>query len=757
MKSLKLLQILILSLTSFILLNIYENINAVPEFNPKNIDEITPSCQIFIDDKEQITFDNLDKLKVSINIPDSSSWHTNLFKISLGSLIIDDKNKKNFDSTLIVTIEGSEQQCNFKSKVRVSGLVKANVTTDFGFSSMDIKLENDNFLGMRSFKLFLPRMRDFDNEIFATTLFKNLGHLSPNTFWKEVSVNEQKHLFLIQEEINSEFLVNNLLRDGPILEANNKISLQGDVIEPETAMFAKITNGKWLDSNKNNIEISKFAIEKLNRLLIFRPDNDNYALNLNSLSEENIQIFNEYAILMNSLDGKQGLNWDDRKFYFEPVSEILHPVYYDGVYGILPLSSKATASQKINLDADYTVEIGGKLVISPIKGTISNLSFKTIEKLVNQIENLNYDEFLMDLRKRGVDTGAFNFNEEEFKKQIIDKILEHQNFVGDDTEFNFNKYMRSIQKKQDEYSLVFSTGPAYEVCNSKLDCEKVNFTYSEIKEILKGEKYINKKLLFYVGEKELINKNNIRNFVNFKIYTVEKQNLNIFYLGDGNFSFIENTLNIIQISEDFKVLIDNANISFNIIFQNNLEYRNDYDRYDNDLLTGCINIYNSELKLNKIEIVNPKCEDGINIVKSYGKVDNIYVNQSLNDSVDLDFSNLEIDRIYIENSQNDCVDLSKGIYKIVFMNLSNCHDKALSAGENSTVDIQNLLTDKSNIGIAVKDSSKVKVNEFTSDEDKFCIQMYRKKTNFGSSQLSITNLNCKNGDIYIGESNEYKG
>ena len=59
--------------------------------------------------------------------------------------------------------------------------------------------------------------------------------------------------------------------------------------------------------------------------------------------------------------------------------------------------------------------------------------------------------------------------------------------------------MRSIQKKQDEYSLVFSTGPAYEVCNSKLDCEKVNFTYSEIKEILKGEKYINKVTQYSLG------------------------------------------------------------------------------------------------------------------------------------------------------------------------------------------------------------------------------------------------------------------
>ena len=146
MKSLKLLQILILSFVLFVLLNIYENKTAEQEFNPVNVDEITPSCQIFIDGKQQITFDNLDKLELAINIPNSSGWFTNLFKASLGSLIIDNEYKKNFDSNLIVGVVGLDEKCSFKSKVRVSGLVKQNVTADFGFTSMDIKLESDNFL-----------------------------------------------------------------------------------------------------------------------------------------------------------------------------------------------------------------------------------------------------------------------------------------------------------------------------------------------------------------------------------------------------------------------------------------------------------------------------------------------------------------------------------------------------------------------------------------------------------------------------------
>ena len=262
MKLLKLLQISILSLSSFLLINFYENFNEVSEYININDDEISPSCQIFSKGKEQITFENLENLEIEITIPDSNNWYKNLFEASLGYLVIEEKHKKNFESNLIVSVVGLDKKCSYKSKVRVSGLVSYNVTLKPGFTSMDLKIENDNFLGMTSFKLFLPEMRRFDNEILTTTLLKHLGHLSPNTFWKEVSINGQKTLFLIQEEVNSDFLINNSLREGPILEANNRLSLEGKSFTSDTAMFAKIVNGKWLDSNVKNIEISQFAIDK---------------------------------------------------------------------------------------------------------------------------------------------------------------------------------------------------------------------------------------------------------------------------------------------------------------------------------------------------------------------------------------------------------------------------------------------------------------------------------------------------------------
>ena len=66
--------------------------------------------------------------------------------------------------------------------------------------------------------------------------------------------------------------------------------------------------------------------------------------------------------------------------------------------------------------------------------------------------------------------------------------------------------MSSIQNKQDEYSLVFSNGPVYELCTYKLDCGEINFNSSEIIEILKGEKYVNSRLIFYVGVNRLLKK-----------------------------------------------------------------------------------------------------------------------------------------------------------------------------------------------------------------------------------------------------------
>ena len=72
---------------------------------------------------------------------------------------------------------------------------------------------------------------------------------------------------------------------------------------------------------------------------------------------------------------------------------------------------------------------------------------------------------------------------------------------------------------------------------------------------------------------------------------------------------------------------------------------------------------------------------------------------------------LEINNVVVLNSMNDCVDLSGGTYKIVSVDLENCSDKGVSIGEKSQVIIENSTINKTNIGIAVKDSSQLKINQ----------------------------------------------
>ena len=51
------------------------------------------------------------------------------------------------------------------------------------------------------FILFRPKARNYDNEIFAATLFKELGFLSPKTFKVKVEINNVSSDYIFQENL----------------------------------------------------------------------------------------------------------------------------------------------------------------------------------------------------------------------------------------------------------------------------------------------------------------------------------------------------------------------------------------------------------------------------------------------------------------------------------------------------------------------------------------------------------------------------
>ena len=165
-------------------------------------------------------------------------------------------------------------------------------------------------------------------------------------------------------------------------------------------------------------------------------------------------------------------------------------------------------------------------------------------------------------------------------------------------------------------------------------------------------------------------------------------------------------------------------------------------RSDENLLTGCLTFYNTVVQNIEIKAFDSHCEDSVNFINTNGNVYSIEIGDSLNDGLDIDSSVLEIKNIVIRNSGNDCVDLSSGNYKLKNLELIGCSDKGISIGESSIVEIKELNSSITKTGIAVKDSSKVVIENFFGENNKYCLQLYQKKQEFGPSKLTISNNLC---------------
>ena len=100
--------------------------------------------------------------------------------------------------------------------------------------------------------------------------------------------------------------------------------------------------------------------------------------------------------------------------------------------------------------------------------------------------------------------------------------------------------------------------------------------------------------------------------------------------------------------------------------------------------------------------------------------------------------------IKITSAINDCVDFSSGTYNLGFLDLKNCGDKALSVGEKSFVELDEINVNYSNIGLASKDSSIVNLKKGNLNNSKICLSAYNKKQEYDGGFININNLNCTN-------------
>ena len=379
---------------------------------------------------------------------------------------------------------------------------------------------------------------------------------------------------------------------------------------------------------------------------------------------------------------------------------------------------------------------------------------------IYKVKNLDLESFLITLQKSGLDI-SYNQLEDTINKimtriSLLDSLSKIENIEDLKNDF-FKK--NSKKGKIIKFLLTDYQKKQFFICNFNLEnCKIINTDEIEYFNILNeasNQKFnvLKKKLnstdyIIFLFNNLKVNQKKFDFFNSEWKFSDEIKTTKIFY---KNMKVVINKqdkkIYLNQLENDGKILflggkLDKWNINFNGKISSEIKDTiNNYD-YSNNL-TGCLNFY--EVDFNKINISskNSPCEDSINIVRSNGNIDSILVNNSSSDGLDIDFSNLSIKNISATTALNDCVDFSSGNYILGTLILKKCTDKALSVGEKSVVDINRIIVDYANIGLASKDSSIVNLNQASLKNLKICLSAYNKKKEYNGGFIYVVNLECE--------------
>lgn len=689
-------------------------------------DEIEPFCK-GISYTESISKSLYDVSKLNINLINKANWYENLFSIIKESEDYIFENRKKRFKAEVEVIYKDGTLCSFPSEIRISGDHQDHIRKTDLATSLDVHLKSGNIGNIVKFKLFLPETRKNDIELIATSIMDRLGFLTPRTYKLSVSLNNQKNLtYIFQEKIVKEMIEHNGLRESAILETSEDFFWENrDLLNPgKPVLFAKLLNTNWVNRSPYNIQIGTESLDKYNKL-IFQSDGSyliyNYLEN-STLLEFDTAIF--------AMDGHHGLAIHNRKFYFDVINDDLIPIYYD-IDSQMEGRDLYIKNCEEELSNAYEKFICINNFAAGAELLLSKIDFKSDDiKSDLSLKNINVDDDYVDI--------IFKKFKENLKR--ISEISNKDTIFVNQPVVNFKKnYLIDTQNSSIGFYFYNFQKNSYELCTSNLDsCMNKSLEFESIE----SPKIFDDVQYYFLGSQKI--KNNFNREI--KEFFIEDD---VYLRSYGSPSFIDidsvtKSVDII-LSKKSRVLIYGTGVlkSWNINIQGNSESEIDNYRQDSNLLTGCVTFFGVQLENIQINSSNNRCEDAVNLMDVKGDINNIVIKNSYFDGLDIDYSNLKIQNINITNSGNDCLDISSSSIEINFNYSESCDDKSLSIGEKSFVYIDIFESIKSNIVLAVKDSSNVNINNKFGSENEMCIAMYRKKEEFGPSRLRIENNLCE--------------
>ena len=339
-------------------------------------------------------------------------------------------------------------------------------------------------------------------------------------------------------------------------------------------------------------------------------------------------------------------------------------------------------------------------------------------------------------------------------KALDESLIKHNKFK----EFDkiTDKFKKNLKKSEIDVTLVkyLPINNKFDKCENFLEnCEFFDISNENLSTLLEGDLKLENKSYQYFGIISDIDNFSKSSFSNFS----SLDNIKIFYDNGINIDY-DKFLNLITITQNkagakalfYSGQIKDKKIKFQtskLVNQNIKNTQKDYSPINKNGLTGCVTFSNLDLQNVSIEANDSTCEDAVNLINATGSLDNIKINNSFSDALDIDFSKISINNIEVLNAGNDCVDFSLGKYEVKNLILSKCGDKAVSIGERSFAQLDNMQVDTAETGLASKDSSITLIKNSSFSKLNTCLSAYNKKQEFDGAIIKFKNIRCDNIQI----------
>lgn len=157
-------------------------------------------------------------------------------------------------------------------------------------------------------------------------------------------------------------------------------------------------------------------------------------------------------------------------------------------------------------------------------------------------------------------------------------------------------------------------------------------------------------------------------------------------------------------------------------------------------LSGAVNFYRADVKLEQCIFSENHCEDALNIFRSHFSMEEVQFSNINADAFDGDYVTGKIRNCLFVRLGNDAIDVSGSEILVENVRIVNSGDKGLSAGEGSLLTARNLTISDGEIALASKDNSTLQISHSSLINNALAFTAFQKKPEFGPAKIEADSL-----------------